>query len=125
MKNMNEEIRECSVISVHKTDRGYEMEYVFPPTFSGFQGHFPQNPVLPAIIQLMTARESIIEQMGRDILIIKVTRAKFQKIITPDIPVTLVWTLREQEDAFVCKCILETDGRPASNFIMTLKTKSV
>lgn len=123
MKNMNEEIRECSIISVHETERGYEMEYVFPPTFSGFQGHFPENPILPAIIQLMTARESIIEQMARDLLITKVTRAKFQKIITPDIPVTVVWTLREQEDAFICKCILETEGNPASSFILTLKTK--
>ncbi len=124
MKNMNEEIRQCSIISVHETERGYEMGYVFPPTFSGFQGHFPQNPILPAIIQLMTARESIIEQMGRDLLITKVTRAKFQKIITPDIPVTVVWTLREQEDTFICKCILETEGNPASSFIMTLKAKS-
>jgi len=124
MKNMNEEIRECSIISAHKTERGYEMEYVFPPTFPGFQGHFPRNPVLPAIIQLMTARESIIEHLGRNLLITKVTRAKFQKIIMPDIPVTVVWTLREQEDAFICKCILETDGNPASNFIMTLKAKS-
>lgn len=121
---MNEEIRECSVISVHKTDRGHEMGYAFPPAFSGFQGHFPRNPILPAIIQLMTARESIIEQMGRDLLIIKVTRAKFQKIITPDIPVTAVWTLREQEDAFICKCILETEGNPASSFTLTLKAKS-
>ena len=121
---MNEEIRECRITSVHETERGYETGYVFPPVFPGFQGHFPRNPILPAIIQLMTARESIIEQMGRDLLVTKVTRAKFQKIITPDIPVTVVWTLREQEDAFVCKCTLETEGNPASNFNMTLKTKS-
>ena len=124
MKNMNEEIRQCSIISVHETKAGYEMGYVFGPAFPGFQGHFPQNPILPAIIQLMTARESIIEHMGRNLLITKVTRAKFQKIITPDIPVTVVWTLREQEDAFICKCILETEGNPASSFIMTLKAKS-
>jgi len=89
MKNMNEEIRECSTISVHRTERGYEMGYAFPATFSGFRGHFPQNPVLPAIIQLMTARESIIEYLGRDLLITKVTRAKFQKVVTPDVPVTV------------------------------------
>ena len=99
------------------------MGYVFPPTFLGFQGHFPQNPILPAIIQLMTARESIIQHMGRDFLITKITRAKFHKIIKPDIPVTVVWTLREQEDAFICKCILETEGNPASSFNMTLKAK--
>jgi 3-hydroxyacyl-[acyl-carrier-protein] dehydratase len=124
MKNMNEEIRQCGIISIHETERGHEMGYVFPPTFSGFQGHFPQNPVLPAIVQLMTARESIVEHLGRDLLITKVTRAKFQKIITPDIPVTVVWTLREQEDDFICRCILETEGTPASSFIMTLKAKS-
>jgi len=124
MKNMNEEIRQCSIISVHETERGYEMGYVFGPAFPGFHGHFPQNPILPAIIQLMTARESIIEQTGRDLLITKLTRAKFQKIITPDIPVTVVWTLREQEDVFICKCILETEGNPASSFIMTLNAKS-
>lgn len=124
MKNMNDEIRACNVISAHETERGWETSYVFPVTFAGFQGHFPQNPILPAIIQLMTARESIIEQMGRNLLIIKVTRAKFQKIISPDIPVTIVWTLREQEDAFICKCILETEGNPASSFNMTLKAKS-
>jgi 3-hydroxyacyl-[acyl-carrier-protein] dehydratase len=121
MKNMNEEIRECSIISVHETERGYEMGYVFDPAFPGFQGHFPQNPILPAIIQLMTARESIIEQMGRDLLIINVTRAKFKKIISPDVPVTVVWTLREQGDAFICKCILETEGNQASSFNITLK----
>jgi len=124
MKNMNDEIRACSVMSVNETERGWETSYVFPVTFTGFQGHFPQNPILPAIIQLMTARESIIKQMGRDLLIIKVTRAKFQKIITPDIPVTVTWTLREQEDAFICKCILETEGNPTSSFTLTLKAKS-
>ena len=124
MKNMNEEIRQCRIVSVYETERGYVMEYVFGLAFPGFQGHFPQNPILPAIIQLMMARESIIEQMGRGLLVTKVTRAKFQKIITPDVPVTVVWTLREQEDVFICKCILETEGNPASSFTMTLRAKS-
>jgi len=124
MKNINDELRECSIMPVQKTERGWERAYVFSPTFYGFQGHFPQNPILPAIIQLMTARESIIEHLGRDLLITKVTRAKFQKIILPDIPVTVIWTLREQEDAFLCKCILETEGNPASSFTLTLKAKS-
>ena len=124
MKNMNDEIRACSIMPVQKTERGWEKAYLFSATFSGFQGHFPQNPVLPAILQLMTARESILEQMGKDLLITKVTRAKFLRIVTPDIPVTVIWTLREQEDAFLCKCVLETEENPASSFSLTLKAKS-
>ena len=124
MENMNKEIRECRIVDIHQTERGYEMGYLFGPTFTGFQDHFPGNPVLPAIIQLMTARESIIEQMSRDLVVIKVTRAKFQKIIKPDIPVTVIWTVREQGDAIICKCILETEGGPASSFYITLDVKS-
>ena len=100
------------------------MAYLFPVTFFGFQGHFPDNPVLPAILQLLTARESIAEHMGQDLLITKVTRAKFLRIVAPDIPVTVIWTLREQEDAFLCKCSLETEGNSASSFVLTLKAKS-
>jgi 3-hydroxyacyl-[acyl-carrier-protein] dehydratase len=124
MKNMNDEIRACSIMPVNEAERGWEKAYVFSAAFSGFQGHFPQNPVLPAVIQLMMARESIVEHLGQDLLITKVTRAKFQRIITPDNPVTVIWTLREQEDTFLCKCILETEGNPTSSFTLTLEAKS-
>jgi 3-hydroxymyristoyl/3-hydroxydecanoyl-(acyl carrier protein) dehydratase len=62
--------------------------------------------------------------MGRELVITKITRAKFQKIITPGTPCKVVWAFREEEDSFTCKCMLETEGNQASNFIMTLKTKS-
>ena len=124
MKKMDDDIKACSTKPAYQTERGWERTYVFPAAFCGFQGHFPQNPVLPAIVQLMTARHSIAEKVGQDLLITKVTRAKFQKVITPDIPVTVIWTLRQQEDAFLCKCVLETEGSSASSFNLTLQAES-
>ena len=124
MKSIIEEIRECSTIAAHETQRGFEKEFLFKSDFSGFQGHFPGNPILPAIVQLITARESIIEQMDKELVITKITRAKFQKMITPDTPFTVIWNITGEEDSFICKCILETDGETASSFNITLIKKS-
>ena len=124
MKNMNDDIRACSIKPAHQTERGWEETYVFPAGFCGFQGHFPENPVLPAIVQLMTARCSIAEKEGQDFLITKVTRAKFKQVVTPDMPVTVIWTIRQQDDALLCKCVLETEGNQASSFNLTLQAKS-
>ena len=123
MKNMNDEIRACAIKPVQKTERGWEKTYVFPSDFLGFQGHFPGNPILPAVIQLMMGRQAITERMGRECDIVKVTRAKYMKVITPGIPVTVILTIKEQEDACICKCILEIEGKPTSKFAMTLTEK--
>lgn len=124
MKNMSDNIRACSTMPAQKTARGWEKTYVFSASFPGFQGHFPQNPILPAILQLVTARESIAEQMGRDVLITGVKQAKFRRIVTPDTPITVIWTLNEKDDGLHSSCILETEGNPVSSFALTLTAKS-
>ena len=124
MKSIIDEIRECNTIAAHETSRGFEKGFLFKSDFSGFQGHFPGNPILPAIVQLMTARESIIEQMEKELVIAKISRAKFQKMIIPDIPFTVIWNVTNEENSFVCKCKLETDGEPASSFTITLIEKT-
>jgi 3-hydroxyacyl-[acyl-carrier-protein] dehydratase len=123
MKNINDQIRNCVTGAPHQTHRGWEQSYVFPAGFTGFQGHFPGNPILPAIVQLMTARQSIAEQLGREIAVMKVTRAKFHEIVHPDVVVTVLWNIRQQEDGYACKCVLETRGKAASSFNMVVKCK--
>jgi 3-hydroxymyristoyl/3-hydroxydecanoyl-(acyl carrier protein) dehydratase len=123
MKNMNDNIRECSITPAQSTERGWQQTYVFPASFPGFQGHFPGNPILPAILQIMIARESIAEQTGRNMQLTSVTRAKFRKIVMPYTPVTAIWTLCEQTDAFIFKCTLETEGNLVSSFDLILTAK--
>lgn len=120
---MYDEIRVCGIKPAQKTERGWEKTYLFPLDFLGFQGHFPENPILPAVIQIMMARQSITEHIGQEFDVMKVARAKYMKVVTPGIPVTVIWTIKEQEDALICKCTLETEGNPASKFTMTLTAK--
>jgi 3-hydroxyacyl-[acyl-carrier-protein] dehydratase len=123
MNNIKDNIKACSVMPVHKTEQGWEKTYMFPASFPGFEGHFPGNPILPAIIQLMIARESIIEQTGRNMSISGVTGAKFHKIVTPGVAVTVKWTYREQEDSCIYKCILMAEGIQVSSFNLTMKAQ--
>ncbi|MGB2809013.1 MAG: hypothetical protein WBC22_14815 [Sedimentisphaerales bacterium] len=123
MKNMNDEIRGCGIESAQKTEGGWEKTYIFPSDFLGFQGHFPENPILPAVIQIMMAREAVAEQMGQEFDVTKLSRAKYMKVITPGIPVTVIWTIKEQPGSITCKCTLETEGNPASKLILTLTNK--
>ena len=97
MKNMNDEIRACGIKPAQKTERGWEKTYKFPSDFLGFQGHFPENPILPAVIQIMMAREAVAEQMGQEFDVMKLSRAKYMKVITPGISVTVICTIKDSD----------------------------
>ncbi len=123
MNDMNEAIKACVIKPAAKTDRGWENTYTFGPDFLGFQGHFPGNPIMPAILQIMIAREAIAEQMGHECDVLSINRAKYMKIVSSGTAVTVVWTLKEEPDSIACKCILETQGSPASKLSFTLIRK--
>ncbi len=120
MKNMNGQIKAYALESAKQTERGWERTYVFGSEFSGFQGHFPGTPILPAIIQIMMVRHAIGEQMGKQLQVAQIGRTKFMKTIPPDVAVTVIWKVTEQDDSVKVKCTLETDDGAASSISMTL-----
>ncbi len=120
MNTLVNDIQTCSRQPARKTDRGWEKEYVFPPSFLGFQGHFPGKPVLPAVVQIMIFRESISEKLAQNLKLEMMTRAKFLEVISPETPITAIWTVKEKDGQFLCKCLLESDGERASSFNLTL-----
>lgn len=120
MNQLIEEIRHSGSQTLQQTERGWTRTFVFGPSFLGFQGHFPGTPVLPAVVQIMTLRESIIGQMACDLEVVGITRAKFLKVITPDMPLTVGWTVKELEGKYHCECFLEAEGQRASSFNLTL-----
>ena len=123
MNDMNEAITACGIKPTVKTDRGWEKTYIFGADFLGFQGHFPGNPIMPAILQIMIAREAIAEQMGHECDVLSVSRAKYMKMVSSDSAVTVVWTIKEEPDSIACKCVLETQGSAASKLSFTLTRK--
>lgn len=57
---------------------------IFPESFSGFQGHFPNHPVLPAIIQLAVVRHLIGQAVQFPLTSVQYTRTKFKAMVAPE-----------------------------------------
>ena len=58
--------------------------YRFGPGFIGFSGHFPGNPVLPAIVQIRAVVSLAEEEGGKTLRLAAVRSAKFLAPIRPD-----------------------------------------
>ncbi|MYL84803.1 hypothetical protein GTA51_16945 [Desulfovibrio aerotolerans] len=59
-------------------------EFVFREDFPGFDGHFPNYPVLPAIIQMMAGASLTASWLGRIPEVCQVKNAKFMAPIHPN-----------------------------------------
>ena len=58
--------------------------FCFPPSFPGFDGHFPGVPVLPGIIQLAAIRHLAEVALQRPLFPAGYERTKFRGMISPD-----------------------------------------
>lgn len=61
------------------TPGGYAAEFVFPPDFIGFAGHFPGNPILPGIAQIM----AVLHACGPGLRLRAVKNCKFLRPVIP------------------------------------------
>lgn len=74
---------------VRSEDGGFEREYRLQADFPGFAGHFPQKPVLPAVVQLLMARMTVEDGLGRSLNLTDVPQAKFMLPLGPGLIVTV------------------------------------
>jgi 3-hydroxymyristoyl/3-hydroxydecanoyl-(acyl carrier protein) dehydratase len=72
---------------------GYAAEFVFPPDFVGFAGHFPGNPVLPGIAQIM----AVLHTCGPGLRLHAVKDCKFLRPVIPDERLSI--TAKQRGDA--------------------------
>ena len=75
------------VISKRKFDRQYlkvSANLCCPHDFSAFAGHFPDQPVLPAVIQMAVVRMLSAELLNRSLHLEKAEKVKFKNMVRPD-----------------------------------------
>jgi 3-hydroxymyristoyl/3-hydroxydecanoyl-(acyl carrier protein) dehydratase len=65
-----------------------EATATFSPDFLAFQGHFPENPILPGFFHIQLALESL-RLAGLPAQLHEIPSAKFTHPIPPDVPVTI------------------------------------
>lgn len=94
----------------------------FAADFPGFAGHFPGHPVLPAVVQVLSAQLVVERWLGRPLVMQQLERAKFLRQVRPEESLRVV--CRERKSG-VWDAHLEAEGEPASAFWMVLAEEEI
>lgn len=94
--------------------------YRFAPGFIGFSGHFPDNPVLPAIVQVCAVVSLAEEESGKSLRVAAVRSAKFLSPILPDEEVSIRYRRHVDSGEDNCDATLSVAGKTSAAFQLRL-----
>lgn len=85
MNKIMQGIAAASLGAVTTDDSGnLEGRYCFPDSFAGFAGHFPEHPILPAIVEILLVVSLVGRQTGARQRLVAVEDAKFLNPVRPN-----------------------------------------
>lgn len=89
MKKIKPEIEQY-MTRLTKEDGKLLSLFVFPPEFIGFQGHFPEQKVLPGICHIQCVLATVEKGTGKSVVLKEIVRAKYFSPLFPDDEATCV-----------------------------------
>ena len=120
MRMLREEIMACTdaQVRVLEANHGYELTFHPGDGFTGFRGHFPGHPILPAFVQLLMGECAVRVHGARAWSLRRVERGKFLKPIGPNQPVTVCWQEHPCDNGLRCSFTLHVEGEKAAVFTL-------
>ncbi len=119
MRTLREEILACAGTPVRtlEAEGSYELTFRFDDGFTGFRGHFPGHPILPAFVQLLAGQCALQIRSARNWSPRRVDRGKFLQTIQPNQPVTIRWQEQPlKDDGLRCNFTLFVNNEKAAVF---------
>jgi len=98
----------------------FTKEFVFAADFIGFDGHFPGNPILPAMVQLMLGEVAAVEAAGQPLVCTDAARAKFVRQVVPGETILVSGSLALKNGQTKASVTLTVNGETASTYVLTL-----
>ncbi len=65
------------------TEQGLEAQYILCAESAIFAGHFPQNPILPAVVQCLMVQMLVEEMLGIELGVFDIDDAKLMAPVIP------------------------------------------
>ena len=82
MSRMQKEIIESMIYLEAESPSQLNARFNFPETFSGFQGHFEGNPILPGICKILAVLAVLEKTHGKPLQLKEITQAKYFMPVT-------------------------------------------
>jgi len=118
MNRMREEIRQAALAPAQLTAEGGEQSFCFTDGFLGFEGHFPDYPILPAILQTLIAQILAEQVVGESLQFISLQRAKFTRQLLPGDQIDVSLSCQEKDGQLRCSTQLRVANESASSFTL-------
>jgi len=90
-------------------------ELCCPADFPAFAGHFPGQPVLPAVIQLAVVRSLTSDLLGRSLEPVRTERLKFRGMVGPDDLVHVRVEIKKEGENWLSRFKLDHGGKLVSS----------
>ena len=81
---MRDEIGACLTVFVPEGEHAAQTAWVFPRTFTGFQGHFVGNPLCPGVCLVAAQLEAAGRLVGTRLELVEMENVKFMWPVFPD-----------------------------------------
>jgi len=119
MNSLRQAVRASASGSLRELESGVERVFVFKEDFVGFRGHFPGNPILPAVVEVLTAVVLLEEWKGRNITLKSVENAKFKSPVKPGDAVEVRCVEKEHGPAgSVVSATIESNGKKTASMLL-------
>ncbi|CAK7039093.1 MAG: hypothetical protein DELT_00703 [Desulfovibrio sp.] len=95
--------------------------FIFTDGFTGFEGHFPGNPIVPGIAQVYAVQAVVGAVCGHGVALRETIRCKFTRPVLPNETVRVAYTGEWEEGTIRCKANVTANGQPCSSMTLLLE----
>lgn len=102
----------------------HRAEFVFRKDFSGFDGHFPGNPIVPGIAQMYAVQITAGAAQGgdeRNMRLKEAVRCKFMRPVLPDEVVRVALSGEWEDCVLRCKADITAGDEPCASMTLLLE----
>jgi len=123
LRKIKTEIEQCMTAS-EKNGTTLTARFMFPPEFIGFQGHFPQQKVLPGACQIQCALTTIEKGCGRSVTLHEIALAKFIAPVLPGQEITCtVGDCDDMSGEWTCRVRISRDDARVTELKLRVSMK--
>ena len=118
MNRMREAIKQSAIGPATLTETAAKQSFNFAADFIGFEGHFPDYPILPGVLQNLIAQIVAEQFVGRALRVKSIQRAKFSRQLKPDEQIDVEVNCSEENGHLHCATLMHVDSEEASSFTL-------
>ena len=85
------------VEELERTAEQIRYRFEFPATSRFFEGHFPDNPILPGVAQVLICTEVLATSLATPVFVRELESVRFRKPLTPSTPCELTIQLPDAD----------------------------